>query len=162
MKKTFMVIAAGLFLFCGCATPTATTELITQGIKGLQMARTAREQSYEIETKMYQQQLAALETAFDADVKLVSTGSLKDADGKPVEMTADWVISARKGYSAAVSAISTHVVKAQQVYATDLDNIAAANEALQLANELVVLQWNVGERFKQQFLQLQQRSTNDE
>jgi len=147
---------------CGCTTPTATTELISQGIKGLELARSAREQSYTIETKMYQQQLASLNTAFDADVSLVSAGGLKDKDGKAVEMTAEWIISARKGYSAAVDSINEKMVKAQQVYSTDLDNITAANEALQLANELVVMQWNVAEKFKEQFLKLQQENTKNE
>jgi hypothetical protein len=161
MKSVFWGLVASL-LCGGCATPTATTELISQGLKGLEMARSAREQSHEIETKMYQQQLAALDAAFDSDVRLITAGGLKDKDGKAIALTADWIISSRKGYSAAACAITNHMVKAQQVYATDLDNIAAANEALQLANELVVMQWNVGERFKQQFLQLQQRSTKNE
>jgi len=161
MKRLFFGLT--VFLMCGgCATPTATTELISQGLKGLEMARDAREQSYAIETKMYQQQLSALDVAFDSDVRLLATGGLKDKDGKAIELTADWVISSRKGYSAAAAAINTHMIKAQQVYATDLDNITAANEALQLANELVVMQWNVGERFKRQFLQLQQRSKQNE
>lgn len=161
MKSMFLGLS--MCLLCGgCATPTATTELITQGLKGLEMARSAREQSYAIETKMYQQQLAALDAAFDADAKLIASGGLKDKDGKAIEITADWIISARKGYSAAVGAVNNHMIKSQQVYATDLDNITAASEALQYANELVVMQWNVGERFKQQFLQLQQRSTKNE
>lgn len=161
MKKFFVGLV--LCLLCsGCATPTATTELIAQGMKGLEMARDAREQSYAIETKMYQQQLASLDAAFDADVKLIAAGGLTDKDGKAVEMTSDWVISARKGYSTAAGVIGKAMIQSHQAYATDLDNIAAANEALQLANELVVLQWNVGERFKQQFLQLQQRSMKNE
>ncbi len=48
----------------------------------------------------------------------------------------------------------------QSANAIETDNIDAAADALDLAAQLTVLQWNVGERVKQQFLKLTRSFSN--
>ena len=166
-RRTFrifciMCIFAAVLAAAGCATPTATCDLIAIGRKGLASARTAEVQCHAEIIRHYQRQLASLDAAFDADVRMVAAGQLTDAEGKPVAMSAEWVISARKGYAAARNLLAEQIQKNHAAHATELDNLQAADEALQMASQLTVLQWNISERFKQQFLKLQERITNDQ
>ncbi len=151
-RKLFVLIL--VMLSPGCATPTATVDLIGVAKKSLASAAEAQQQSHGLIVKQYQAQQSALDAAFDADVRLAAAGGLKNAKGDPVALSADWIISARKGYTAARETLAEQIRREQATHAVEQDNIAAALEALDMANELTVLQWNVGERFKQQFLKL--------
>lgn len=145
-----------VLLLPGCATPTATVDLIGVAKKSLASAATAQRQSHGLIVKQYQAQQAALDSAFDADVRMAAAGELKNAKGEPVALSAGWVISARKGYTAARELLAEQIRQETETHAVEQDNLAAAVEALKMAEELTVLQWNVGERFKQQFLRLTQ------
>jgi len=153
-RKTFVL--ALTLLLPGCATPTATIDLIGVAKKSLASAATAQQQSHELIVKQYQAQQASLDAAFDADVRLAATGGLKNAKGDPITLSADWIISARKGYTAARETLAEQIRNEQETHAVEQDNITAALDAMEMARELTVLQWNVGERFKQKFLKMSQ------
>ena len=149
----------------GCSAPTATTGLIAQGQHGLVDARHAQQRTYARYCGSHQMQLHALDDAFDADVRLVAAGQIAGDDGHAVPLSADWVIAARRGYSLARDTLATQFASETHAHAIQLDNLAAANEALRLANELTVLQWNVSARIKQAFLRnqaTQPRSSTDD
>ncbi|MDY6913157.1 MAG: hypothetical protein SVT52_01680, partial [Planctomycetota bacterium] len=89
--------------------------------------------------------------------KLVGAGKIENASGQPVELTPQWVISARKGYTAAHNLIGEKIRLTEAVHATRLDNIRAADEALEMASQLVVQQSSLGRRIKQQLITIQRR-----
>lgn len=138
----------------GCRTPTATLDLIAIGRKGLASAREAQQAHQADLLRHHKTQLAALDSAFDNDVRLVEAGQLKAADGNLVKLDADWVISARKGYAAVRTIMADQMRANQATGAIEIDNIDAAAEALEMAAQLTVLQWNVSEKIKQQFLKI--------
>lgn len=154
-----------LILQLGCSSPIATTGLIAQGQHGLADARRAQQRTHARYSTFYQSQLHALDDAFDADVKLVAAGQIAGDDGQPISLSADWVIAARRGYALARDTLATQFASETHSHAIQLDNLAAATEALHLANELTVLQWNVSARLKQAFLRnqsTQPRSPTDD
>jgi hypothetical protein len=169
-RNDWRVVLTVLILLClisqlGCSAPTATTGLIAQGQRGLSDARHAQQRIHARYCVSHQSQLHALDDAFDADVKLVAAGQIAGDDGKPIPLSADWVIAARRGYALARDTLATQFASETQAHAIQLDNLAAASEALRLANELTVLQWNVSARIKQAFLRnhdTQPRSSTDE
>ena len=160
-RKTIalVLLVAGL-VPAGCSAPTAAVDLISIGRKGLASARKAQQQTHDQVLHHYNARITALDGAFDADVRMAEAGQLKDAEGEPVSLTGDWVISARKGYSAARTMLSEQIRRDQTAHATELDNINAAEDALEMASQLIVLQWNVSERVKQTFLNLQRSLSN--
>lgn len=149
-----VVLAIVLLALPGCRTPTATLELIAIGRKGLASARTAQQHHQADLLRHHKAQLAALDSAFDNDVRLVAAEQLKTADDKIIKLDAEWVISARKGYTAARTIMAERMRASQAAWAVEIDNVNAADEALEMATQLTVLQWNVGERIKQQFFKL--------
>ena len=169
-RNDWRAVLTALILLClisqlGCSAPTATTGLIAQGQRGLADARHAQQRTYARYCASHQMQLRTLDDAFDADVKLVAAGQLTGPDAQPVPLSADWVISARRGYAFARDTLATQFASETHAHAIQLDNLAAATEALHLANELTVLQWNVSARIKQAFLRnqaTQPRSFTDE
>ncbi len=149
-----IILIAVLLLFPGCRTPTATLDLIAIGRKGLASAREAQK-AHQIEMQRYHKsQIAALDSAFDNDVRLIEAGQIKTADGNVKTLDADWVISARKGYAAARTVLAEQAQANMSAGLVEMDNINAADEALEMATQLTVLQWNVGEQIKRQFLKL--------
>lgn len=149
----------------GCSAPTATTGLIAQGQHGLSDARHEQQRTYARYCASHQMQLRALDDAFDADVRLVAAGQLTGEDDHPIPLSADWVIAARRGYALARDTLAKQFASETHAHTIQLDNLAAATEALRLANELTVLQWNVSARIKQAFLRnqaTQPRSSTDD
>lgn len=144
-------------LLAGCGAPMATLDLMTVARQGLGSAEEAQIQQHEELLRQLKGQLAALDVAFDADVKLVGAGKIENASGQPVELTPQWVISARKGYTAARNLIGEKIRLTEAVHATRLDNIRAADEALEMASQLVVQQSSLGRRIKQQLITIQRR-----
>jgi len=130
------------------------------GQAGLASAKLAQQQHQADLRKYHQAQLAALDAAFDNDVRLAAAGEIKSLDGETIELSANWVISARKGYAAARNILAAGMLANQSANAIETDNIDAAADALDLAAQLTVLQWNVGERVKQQFLKLTRSFSN--
>ena len=145
-----------LGMLAGCAPP-ATMDLITVARKGLTMAQEAQAARHGDLLGQLNAQAAALDQAFDADVKLAAAGQIKDAEGKTVALTPDWVISARKGYAAARDAVSKQVRAEDALHAAQTDNLKTTDEALDMAGRLIVQQWAIGERIQQEFLNLQRR-----
>ena len=144
----------------GCSAPTATLDLIGVARKAVALQRDAQRAQHEQIVRHFESQKRALDAAFDADVRLAAAGQITDPAGTPVAMTAEWIISARKGYAAARDIIDGQIASARQANATHTDNLAAADEALDLAGRLIVQQWSVGERIKQNVLDFQRRSTD--
>ncbi len=110
--------------------------------------------------KQIEAQQAALDAAFDADVALAAAGGLKDPNGQPVPFSPQWVISARRGYTAARDVLASQVRQADAAHSVHQDNLAAADEALDMASQLIVAQWNIAERLKTQLVAAQRRLTN--
>jgi len=144
----------------GCTPPVATLDLITVARTGLADAKAAQQQSHDTLVHQYAIEQSALDTAFDADVRLAEAGKLTDAQGKPVTLSGQWVISARKGYAAARDALATQVSQTQAAHEVRMDNIAAADEALQMAYDLIVQQQALDIRVKQYLTSLQRKATN--
>ncbi|MFW6132995.1 MAG: hypothetical protein ACOC8F_03800 [Planctomycetota bacterium] len=138
----------------GCGAPPARTDLLTVARKGLAGAVQAEDEHHAAALERTATQQAALDAAFDADVKLAAAGELTDADGEPVRLTPEWVISARKGYAAARDLLADQARTAERAHATRVDNLDAADEALRMAQELIVRQWAIRDRIKQTVLNL--------
>ncbi len=158
----FVVLAASalLAMLTGCSAPTATLDLITVARKGLTLAKQAQiDQHTELANRL-ESQTASLDTAFDADVRLVAAGQIKNSDGKPVALTPEWVISARKGYAAARDLLAKQARSAEAAHATRLDNLNAADEALDMATQLIVQQWAITNRIRQELINVQRRLIN--
>lgn len=155
IRNPQLALIAATITLCSCATPTATTDLIAVGKMGLDQAATAERQAHARLMDALDRQKHTLDAAFDADVRLAANRSLQTAAGEPIELSAEWIIAARQGYAAARDEISRQQQAERSAHLQQLDNLQAATEALDLAAELTVLQWNVGEQIKQKFLQLQ-------
>ena len=153
-------MAASIFcavVLCGCSAPPASLDLIAVARKGVVSARQAQVAQHDRQVKQLQAQAAAMDAAFDADVKLAESGALKDEQGKPLTLTAQWVISARKGYAAARDMVSESVRQEEGNHATCLDNLDATDEALDMAAQLIVQQMAVGEKLRQELLAAQKK-----
>ena len=159
--KGLVLSALAMLMLAGCSAPTATLDLITVAQKGVRTAQESESQQHQEILRHMDGQLAALDSAFDADVHLAAAGQVKKADGTPVEFTGDWVISARKGYVAARDTVNGQIRSSEAAHAVRQDNLKAADEALAMASQLIVQQWNVGEQIKQRVLDVQRRLLND-
>jgi len=146
-----------LALLAGCSTPPATLELLAVARAGLADALEAQRVQHADTLGRLDAQSAALDAAFDADVRLVAAGGVQDADGNPVALTPEWVISTRQGYAAAVGALAEQRRLAEREHAIRADNLAAADEALEMAAELISRQSNMNEDLRQYLLALQRR-----
>jgi len=160
-RGRLLVVLSLCMASAGCAAPRATLELITAARKGIHSARQDAIDRHDEAIKRLEAQVAALDAAFDADVRLVAAGQVADADGEPVELTAEWIISARKGYAAARGLLAEQMRSAEAARAAGLDNLDAADESLEMASQLIVSRWNVAERVKQHLLSLQRRLANE-
>ena len=92
--------AIGLSVASGCGAPPATIELISVAEQALIDARDYQSACQAEQTQQLDSALSSLDAAFDADVRLVEAGKIADATGKTIPLSAEWVISARKGYAA--------------------------------------------------------------
>ncbi len=159
-RLTFVIVLA-LAAPLGCAPPSASLELISVARKGLASAKEAQEAAHAQQARQWQLQAAALDAAFDADVKLAAGGQIVDAQGRPLAMTPAWVISARKGYAAARDLVAQQREAAAADHLVRMDNLAAADEALEMATQLVLQQLNVDTRVRQQLLDAQKRLVSE-
>lgn len=132
--------AALLIAIClaGCGTDAAAVELIGAAQLGLNSATEGEKAHHARWQEQIDAQRAALAAAFDADVRLAASGQIPGADGQPVELSPEWVISARKGYAAALGMLAEQDRQATAAHATRMDNLAAAGECLQMARELLL------------------------
>jgi hypothetical protein len=125
-------------LSTGCGAPPATMELIAVARKGLADASTLEKSRHAEALSRLDAQKAALDSAFDADARLVEAGKIQDAAGKPLPLSAEWVISARRGYAAARDALAQQRRRLETENASHLDNLSAADEALAMAGRLIL------------------------
>ena len=137
-----------LLLLGGCAAPPATLELIAVARRALVEAKETQAAQHAELLQHIEAQQAAMDAAFDADVTLAAAGGITDARGQPVPFTPRWVISARRGYIAARDELAGQIRQAEAAHAVRQDNLAAADEALDMASQLIVAQWNIAERLK--------------
>lgn len=144
----------------GCATQSASLELITVARRGLSMAQDAQVQQHAQQVGQLSAQSAALDAAFDADVKLVAAGQLKTAQGQAISLSPEWIISARKGYAASRDQVAEQLRQADSANATRLDNLRAADEALDMATQLILQQTNLGSSVIGQLMGAQQKLAN--
>ena len=141
-----LVLAAALA--AGCGAPPATMELIAVAENALIDAAALARSRHGDDIKRIDAQAAALDAAFDADVRLVEAGKIASAAGEPVQLSAKWVISARKGYAAARDALAQQRLRLAAEQAVTSDNFAAAAEALEMARQLILQHYALTERTK--------------
>jgi hypothetical protein len=156
-RRCFLWLALAAGLCSGCATQTASLELITVARRGLSMAQEAQVQQHAQQVGQLGAQSSALDAAFDADVKLVASGQLKDPQGQSVTLTPEWIISARKGYAVARDQVAEQLRQADSAHATRIDNLRAADEALEMATQLILQQTTLGNTVRQQMLDAQRK-----
>ncbi len=144
-----LIFAVAMVWIAGCGAPPATVELIAVAQKALKDTSAAAADHHAAALRQLDSQAAALDAAFDADVKLAEAGKIRTAQGQPVRLSAEWVISARKGYAAARDALAGQRSHLESAHAADLDNLAAASEALDLAGRLILQQYALTERTRQ-------------
>ena len=152
---TYLGIVA--VLLGGCSGPTATLDLITVARKALTSAQQQQEACHAELMSHFDKQTMALDQAFDADVRFVAAGQVKDASGNPVALTSQWVISARKGYAAARDILAEEKRSAEAAHLVRLDNLRAADEAMEMASQLTIQQWSVTQSIKQHLISAQRR-----
>ena len=154
-------VLIGLSFAAGCGAPPATVELISVAQKALADAAEFQSARHAEHLRQLDGTLAALDAAFDADVELAEAGKITDSTGKPVELSAEWVISARKGYAAGRDALAEQRRRLEAAHATHQDNLVAAAEALGLAKDLIIQHSSLSARAKQLLTSLQRRFIND-
>jgi hypothetical protein len=137
-----------LSLLPGCSAGTATISLIDQAARGIDMLSASLETVHAQQLAGWTAQEAALDAAFDADLRLAEAGKITDADGKPVALTAAWVISARKGYVAGRTVVAANAASSERAHAVDRDNAKASKQALVMARTLAVMSMNISENLK--------------
>jgi len=145
----------------GCATPSATLDLIGIARKAITDEQAQAEQMHGQFIERLKAQGDALDSAFDADVRLVANGQMKMANGAPVELSSDWVISARKGYAAARDMLADAIRSADTAHLVRQENLRVADESLDMASQLVVQNWKVTEKVKQYILNAQRSPKHD-
>ena len=142
-------LATAALLTSGCGAPPATLELIAVANKAMADAAQAAQERHAEDIQRLVGQAGALDAAFDADVRLVEAGKITGTDGKPIELSAEWVISARKGYAAARGALAEQRHRLDENHATSIDNLSAAAEALEMARELILQHYALTGRARQ-------------
>ena len=151
------LLLAGMLAAGGCQSQSASLELVTVARRGLAMAKDAEAAQHAAQVQQWQAQAGALDAAFDADVKLVAAGQVRDAQGQPLPLSPEWVISARKGYSAARSLVEQQVRQGESAHTTRADNLQASDEALEMASQLILQEMAVGNAVRQQLLDAQRK-----
>ena len=159
-----LLVALAVLSAClnGCAAPQAAVDLIAVAREGLTGAKEAENQQHEYLMANLQAKIGALDAAFDADVRLAAAGGIQTADGERVTLSSQWVISARKGYSAARGAIAEQMQSAQAVHFVRQDNLQAADEALEMAGQLIVEHSLLGRRIRQALAKAKEELTDGE
>ncbi len=148
-------------LLCAGCAETAAVNLISVAREGIADARGAQQDQHEELMTRLAGQKESLDEAFDSDVRLVAAGGITDADGEPVELTPEWVISARAGYAAARDVVAAEMLSAELAHAARLDNLAAADEALEMATDLLLRQAGLTEPVRVKLLDKHGRWIDD-
>ena len=161
-RWTAAACAALAVAAAGCKAPQATLDLITVARKGLAGAQEAEAQHRAAAAERFAAQAGSLDAAFDADVRLAAAGEIQGPDGKPTGLTAEWVISARKGYAAARDLIGNEARAAELASLARTDNLKAADEALDRAAELILQQAELTGRARQTLLDFHRRLSHGE
>ncbi len=145
----------------GCGAPPATLELIAVAQEALSGASEVQSARHADELARLETVKKALDAAFDADAKLAEAGKILDSAGDPVPFTAEWVVSARKGYAVARDALAEQRSRLEAGHRTHLDNLAAAGQALELAKTLILQQSALTGRAREFLAALARRESND-
>lgn len=151
----FLLIAA--CPLAGCSAPSTTLDLITVARMGIKSAGETQAANHAELLQHYDTQAHALDNAFDTDVRLVESGQILDSQGNPLKLTAEWVISARKGYAAARGIIADRKRSSEAAHAVNIDNLNAADEALDMASQLIVQQSSLTQKLRQHLINIQRR-----
>ncbi len=148
-----LLLAAAL---AGCSASPAAVDLIAAARAGLAQARRAEAQRQALEARGLEAQAAALDAAFDADVRAVAAGQVGPA-GDPTALSPEWVISARRAYATTLRALAQQQLRDQAAGAERLDNLAAADEALEMAGDLLVRQLQLAEPVRRRLMDIHGR-----
>ncbi len=159
-RRLLVALAFLTALLNGCVAPQAALDLILVAREGLTGAQAAETRQHEQLMADLAVRIDALDVAFDADVRLVEAGGIKTADGEPVALSSQWVISARKGYSAARGAVAGQMQAAQAAHFTRQDNLRAADEALDMASQLIIERSLLGQRIRQAMANVKKELTD--
>lgn len=159
MRVSAAVLLAALV---GCSASPAALDLLDQAERGLNDARSLEQDRHAEGIDRLAGQVSALDAAFDADVRLAEAGAIRDEQGRTVPLDGEWVISARRGYGAALRALHERQRQAEQAHATRLDNIDAAAEALDMARRLIVQQMRIPQDIRQRLLTLHRSAPHEQ
>jgi len=162
VRRLLVALAVLSACMSGCAAPQAAVDLIAVAREGLTGAKEAEDQQHACLMANLQAKIGALDAAFDADVRLAEAGGIQTADGEPVTLSSQWVISARKGYSAARGAIAEQMQSAEAVHFIRQDNLQAADEALHMAEQLIIEHSLLGQRIRQALAKAKEELTDGE
>jgi len=146
----------------GCGAPPATLELIAVAQQALSGASEMQYARHADALARLEALKKALDGGFDADAKLAEAGKILDSAGDPIPFTAEWVISARKGYAVARDALAEQRSRLEAEHRTHLDNLTAAEQALELAKTLILQQSALTGRARQFVAALARRADDDE
>lgn len=122
--RKITTISALVAMVAGCQSlTTVEAALVTQTQKGVDQLRQITRERGEMITQFNHTQRQQLDEAFDADVR------------QQVDLSADWVINARKAYAIGLVALDRQEAQTQ-------DTTAAANQTADACDEaLKKLQW---------------------
>ncbi len=151
LKALLVLAIAGLL--GGCTAAPANLELISVARVGLAQAASFQQAQQQALDAGFDAQQQALDAGFDADVRRVAAGELRRPDGSGVELSAEWVISARRGYAAARDALADARRQNQAQAVLAADNLAAADEALHLAAGLILQQHRLSQHLRRALLE---------
>lgn len=130
-------------LGAGCGTLPATMDLVEVAREGVAGAQLAEEEHYALQQQWLADRQSQLARAFDSDVRQVAAGAIVRADGSSVVFDAQWVIDARRGYDVAVGAMHEQSLADWQAHQMRLDNLAATDDALARAHDLLTARWTL-------------------
>lgn len=150
-------LAALLATLAGCGGSAASLELLAAARGGIALAREAELEHQQRYDRQLAAQAEALDAAFDADVRLVDAGRLLGPEGEPVRLTAAWVIAARQGYAAGQRALQEEARASAAAHAGRLDDLAATDEALEMAVELIAADAALADRVRVRLAQVRGR-----
>lgn len=160
MRRTLLMCLL-IAIPAGCSGPEATLELVRVARLGLAEAVAAEQAGYEQARGRLTGDAAALGAAFDADLQAAFAGRLLDAEGRPIEPDLAWLTEARQGYAAALALAYQNQRQADLEHRTRLDNLAASDEALLLAEQMLNRQIDLQSTLQRRLVEVQRRQIHD-
>lgn len=157
MKPTHLLPLFGTLLLPGCGPPRSSIQLVDIARDGVKSARKNAEQDLQAILELYDQQLQSLDAAFDQDIQEVSSGAVLETDDSAVQLTAAWVIRARKGYAAARMVIERQRHRRIADHLLEVKNLDAVDWALRALEDVLALRFETDRTVRSQLVDLRRK-----